>query len=342
MFTPPLSRLLRRVALLPFAVILTGCKDLVLLNPAGDVAAQQGNMVIAATLLMLLIIVPVIFFIFFFAWRYRQGSRHAQTDYAPDWDHSTKLELVIWAAPLMIIIALGALTWIGTHKLDPYRPLERISATQPMPENVRPLEVQVVSLDWKWLFILPEEGIATVNELAAPVNRPIHFKLTSSSTMNTFYVPDLAGMIYTMAGMQTEQYAIINAPGTYKGFSAHSSGEGFSWMRFTFLGLSDADFNDWVAKAKADGRTLSRDAYRELAQPSTRHPVEHYASVEEGLYRRIMNICVEDGQLCMDEMMARDAVRNRAYRNGLTLAEQIDLSRCTPENTPAMTALVLE
>jgi len=346
MFTPNPPRWLRLAALLPLATILAGCKDLVLLNPAGDVAAQQGNLVVVATVLMLLIIVPVIFLVFLFARRYRQGSTQAQTHYAPDWDHSTKLELVIWAAPLMIIIALGALTWISTHKLDPYRPLERISATQPLPENVRPLEVEVVSLDWKWLFILPEHGIATVNELAAPVNRPIHFKLTSSSTMNAFYVPDLAGMIYTMPGMQTEQYAIINAPGEYKGFSSHSSGEGFSWMRFTFLGLSDAGFNDWVAKARADGRTLSRDAYRELAKPTSRHPVERFAAVEDGLYRRIMNICVEDGQLCMDEMMARDAVRNRSYRtqtrNGLTLAEQIDLSRCTPENTPAMTALVLE
>jgi len=340
MFPLTPTRLLRVAVTALFATFLTGCKNLLVLNPAGDVAAQQGNLVVTATLLMLLIVVPVIALVFLFAWRYRQGSRHAQVNYDPDWDHSTRLELVIWAAPLMIIIALGALTWITTHKLDPYRPLDRISATQPLPENIKPLEVQVVSLDWKWLFILPEQGIATVNELAAPVNRPIHFKLTSSSTMNAFYVPDLAGMIYTMPGMQTEQHAIINAPGEYKGFSSHSSGEGFSWMRFTFLGLSDADFNDWVAQAKADGKTLSRDAYRELAQPSTRHPVEHYASVEKGLYRRILNICVEDGQLCMDEMMARDAVRNRAYRNGLTLAEQIDLSRCTPENTPAMTAAV--
>jgi len=342
MFTPNLPRWLRLAALLPLATILAGCKDLVVLNPAGDVAAQQGNLVMIATALMLLIIVPVISLVFLFAWRYRQGSRHAQAHYAPDWDHSTRLELVIWAAPLMIIIALGALTWITTHKLDPYRPLARISATQPLPERVRPLEVQVVSLDWKWLFILPEQGIATVNELAAPVNRPIHFKLTSSSTMNAFYVPDLAGMIYTMPGMQTEQYAIINAPGKYQGFSSHSSGEGFSWMRFAFLGVSEAQFDEWVAKAKANGRTLSRDAYRELAKPTSRHPVEHYAAVAEGLYHRILNICVEDGQLCMDEMMARDAMRNRAYQNGLTLASQIDFARCTPENTPAISALVLE
>jgi len=138
--------------------------------------------------------------------------------------------------------------------------------------------------------------------------------------------------------MQTEQHAIINAPGQYKGFSSHSSGEGFSWMRFAFLGASDAEFDDWVAKARAEGRTLSRETYRALAQPSTRHPVERFASVEDGLYHRIMNLCVENGQLCMDEMMMRDALRNRAYYGRLTWEEQLALSRCTPENTPAMAA----
>jgi len=140
--------------------------------------------------------------------------------------------------------------------------------------------------------------------------------------------------------MQTEQHAIINAPGQYKGFSSHSSGEGFSWMRFDFLGLSDAQFDDWVLQSKTTDRALTRTAYLELAKPSSRHPVERFASVEDGLYHRIMNICVADGQLCMDEMMARDALRNRAYRNGLALNEQIANARCTPENTPAMTAAV--
>jgi cytochrome o ubiquinol oxidase subunit 2 len=318
---------LRGPLLLAGASVLAGCSKLVVLNPAGDVAAQQGQLVVIATVLMLLIIVPVIFLIFLFAWRYRQNGVHTQTEYDPEWHHSTKLELIIWAAPLVIIIALGALTWISTHQLDPYRPLDRIAAGKPIPQGVKPLEVQVVSLDWKWLFILPEQGIATVNELAAPVDRPIHFKLTSSKTMNAFYVPDLAGMIYTMPGMQTELNAVINKEGVFKGMSSHYSGSGFAGMTFKFHGLSDKDFDQWVNNAKTTGQPMTRDAYIALSKPSERNPVERFSSIEDGLYKRILNLCVEDGQTCMHEVMARDATRNRAYASGVALtaasAEQI-------------------
>lgn len=329
-----------RLAALPLlASLLTGCSKLVVLNPAGDVAAQQGDLVVVATVLMLLIIVPVIALTLWFAWRYRQGSRHAETDYAPDWHHSTKLELVIWAAPLMIIIALGAITWITTHKLDPYRPLDRISAQKALPENVKPLEVQVVSLDWKWLFVLPEQGIATVNELAAPVDRPIRFTLTSSSTMNAFYVPDLAGMIYTMPGMQTELNAVINQPGVYRGMSSHYSGAGFSGMTFRFHGLSEQDFAQWVAKARAEGQPLTRQAYLALAQPSERHPVERFSSVEAGLFDRVVGLCVEEGKTCMHQVMALDASRNRAHRSARALEAAAAQEICSAEDTlPTFTA----
>ena len=329
-----------RLAALPLlASLLTGCSKLVVLNPAGDVAAQQGDLVVIATVLMLLIIVPVIALTLRFAWRYRQGSRHAETDYAPDWHHSTKLELVIWAAPLVIIIALGAITWITTHKLDPYRPLDRISAQKALPENVKPLEVQVVSLDWKWLFVLPEQGIATVNELAAPVDRPIRFTLTSSSTMNAFYVPDLAGMIYTMPGMQTELNAVINQPGVFRGMSSHYSGAGFSGMNFRFHGLSEQDFEQWVAKAKAEGQPLTRQAYLALAKPSERHPVQRFSSVEAGLFDRVVNLCVEEGKACMHEVMALDASRNRAHHSARALEAVAAQQICSAEDTlPTFTA----
>jgi cytochrome o ubiquinol oxidase subunit II len=311
------------------AALLSGC-DTLLLNPAGDVAAQQGNLIVVATFLMLLIIVPVIALTLLFAWKYRQGNARTEQDYDPEWNHSTKLELIIWSAPLLIIIALGAVTWISTHRLDPYRPLDRISATKPLAEGVKPLEVEVVALDWKWLFVLPEQGIATVNELAAPVDRPIRFKLTSSTTMNAFYVPDLAGMIYTMPGMQTELNAVINKAGEYKGMSSHYSGAGFSGMTFKFHGLSEADFEKWVAQAKAEGKALTRDVYRDLAKPSERTPVQRFASVEDKLYHRVLNRCVEDGQACMHEVMARDAVRNQAHNAGVELEALARQSVCTP------------
>lgn len=329
-----------RLAALPLlASLLTGCSKLVVLNPAGDVAAQQGDLVVIATVLMLLIIVPVIALTLWFAWRYRQGSRHAETDYAPDWHHSTKLELVIWAAPLVIIIALGAITWITTHKLDPYRPLDRISEQKALPEKVKPLEVQVVSLDWKWLFVLPEQGIATVNELAAPVDRPIRFTLTSSTTMNAFYVPDLAGMIYTMPGMQTELNAVINQPGVFRGMSSHYSGAGFSGMHFRFHGLSEQDFEQWVARAKAEGQPLTRQAYLALAKPSERHPVERFSSVEDGLFDRVVGLCVEEGKTCMHQVMALDASRNRAHRSARALEAAAAQEICSADDTlPTFTA----
>ncbi|MGD9773610.1 ubiquinol oxidase subunit II [Diaphorobacter sp.] len=316
------------------AASLAGCSKAVVLNPAGDIASQQGNLVVTATLLMLIIIVPVIVLTLLFAWKYRQSNTSAEYD--PEWHHSTSLELVIWSVPLLIIIALGALTWIATHKLDPYRPLDRIDAQRPLPADVRPLEVQVVAMDWKWLFFYPEQGIATVNELAAPVDRPILFKLTATSTMNAFYVPDLAGMIYAMPGMQTELNAVINKPGVYNGLASHHSGPGFSGMTFKFHGLSDADFAQWVDKAKTEGKPLDKAAYLQLAQPSQRDPVQRFSAVEDGLYDKVLNRCVEDGQMCMHDMMAIDERGGEAYVKavGLTLPQDV----CTASNAPQILA----
>lgn len=292
----------RGLLLLPVA-LLAGC-NAVLLSPSGDVAVQQRDLIIVSTVLMLLIIVPVIALTFLFAWRYR--AAHNRKDYDPEWHHSTMLELLIWAAPLLIIIALGAITWTSTHLLDPYRPLDRISAKREMPANAKPLIVEVVALDWKWLFLYPEQGIATVNEMAAPVDRQIQFKITSSTVMNSFFIPALAGQIYAMAGMETKLHAVINHPGVYDGISANYSGAGFSGMRFKFHGMSDADFDKWVEKNKAEGSTLSRDAYMQLEQPSEREPVRRYASVAPGLYDAILNRCVESNRMCMRDVMAID------------------------------------
>jgi cytochrome o ubiquinol oxidase subunit II len=299
----PILRRLCQLSLLLIVPFLSGC-DLVVMSPSGDIAQQQADLIVISTVLMLLIIVPVLFLTLYFAWHYRQSNTSAKYD--PEWHHSTRLEVVIWAAPLAIIIALGAITWISTHRLDPYRPLDRIDAERPIPENTQPLEVEVVALDWKWLFFYPEYGIATVNEMAAPVDRPITFKLTASSVMNSFYVPALAGMIYTMPGMETKLHAVINKEGVFDGLSSNYSGAGFSHMRFKFHALNNEGFDGWIARVKQNGTALNRDAYLKLEKPSERDPVRYFATVEDGLYRRVLNMCVTEGKMCMDEMMHID------------------------------------
>lgn len=300
----PLRACLRATALLALPLVLGGCEMVVML-PSGDVAVQQRNLIIASTALMLIIILPVIALTLFFAWKYRQSNKEAEYD--PDWHHSTQLEVVIWAVPLVIIVALGALTWIGTHTLDPYRELTRISPKEPVPVGVEPLTVQVVALDWKWMFFYPDQGIATVNEVAAPVDRPIRFELTSSTVMNAFYVPALAGMIYAMPGMETKLHAVINETGVYDGFSSNYSGPGFSRMNFKFYGLSRDGFDQWVEKVRAEGTELDDGRYLELERPSENEPVSYFASVVPDLFDRIVNMCVLPGKMCAHEMMAIDA-----------------------------------
>ncbi len=293
---------------------LVGCNTIVL-NAPGDVAAQQGDLIVVATLLMLLIIVPVIALTLIFAWRYRANNTKAI--YTPDWDHSTQLELAIWAAPLLIIIALGAITWVSTHKLDPYRPIDRIAAGRPVPAGTKPLVIEVVALDWKWLFLYPEQGIATVNEVAVPVDRPIQFKITGVTVMNSFYVPALAGQIYAMPGMETKLHAVMNKPGDYAGFSANYSGAGFSEMRFRLKGMSNADFERWLTAVRSSGNALARADYLQLEKPSASEPVRYYARVDSGLYDAILNRCVDPNKMCMHEMMTIDASGGRGIdRNG--------------------------
>lgn len=308
------------LALLPLAVALSGC-NYVVLAPAGDIAAQQRDLVIISTVLMLLIVVPVMALTVLFAWRYRQSNTSAR--YEPEWDHSTSLELVIWSAPLLIIVCLGALTWMGTHLLDPYRNIGRIHADRAVDQSKAPLDVDVVALDWKWLFVYPDYGIATVNDLAAPVDRPINFHITASSVMNSFYIPALAGQIYAMPGMETSLHAVINHAGTYKGFSANYSGAGFSGMHFAFHGLDDKGFDEWIAQAKSAGGSLGRAEYLQLEKPSQNEPVRRYGTIDSDLYRLILNMCVETGKMCQSEMMAIDAkggLGHEGLNNTLPLA----------------------
>ncbi|MEO0971598.1 MAG: ubiquinol oxidase subunit II, partial [Pseudomonadota bacterium] len=296
---------MRILSVLFAATLLAGCK-LTVFEASGDIASQQGDLIIYSTILMLIVVLPVMALTIFFAFHYRASNKKAS--YAPDWDHSISLEIVVWSVPLAIISCLAGLTWVATHRLDPYQPLTRISDTQAIDEQVEPLVVQVVALDWKWLFIYPEYGVASVNEMAAVVDRPIEFQLTSTTVMNSFAVPALAGQIYAMAGMQTELNAVINEPGTFDGFSANYSGAGFSYMRFDFLGLEASDFDDWIGRLRASADALDRAQFVDLEAASVDHPITYYSGIEDGLWRRIVNLCVGDDALCLDDMMVVDAL----------------------------------
>lgn len=291
------------IALASSFLFLGACKPVVL-APAGDIAERQKDLLIASTGLMLIIIIPVMALTVWFAWKYRASNRDATYD--PNWDHSTKFELVIWSAPLLIIICLGALTWVGTHLLDPYRPLDRLSESQDIAEDHEPLKVEVVALDWKWLFIYPEQGIATVNELAVPINREVEFSLTASSVMNAFYIPAMAGMIYAMPGMETKLHGVFNNEGEYQGLASHYSGAGFSGMRFKAHATDEAGFEEWVQKARDGDTALTREEYLQLETPSENVPPRRYARVDPELFDRAVNMCVEENKMCMAEMMAID------------------------------------
>ena len=259
------------------AAFLSGCHAS-LLEPAGKIAADEKSLIITSTLLMLIVVIPVIILTLVFAWKYRASNTEAT--YMPNWSYSHRIEAVVWGIPIAIIAVLGVLTWKTTHELDPYRPLE---------SNVKPITIQVVALDWKWLFIYPEQHIATVNEIHVPAGTPVNFKITSDTVMNVFFIPRLGSQIYAMAGMQTQVHLIADQPGVYEGLSSNFSGAGFPDMQFTATAESPAEFDAWVRKVKGSGNRLGLDNYAELAKPSEKDPVKYFANVEPMLFPAVLD-----------------------------------------------------
>ena len=263
------------LSLIASTVMLSGC-NMVLMNPKGAIGVEQRTLIITAIALMLIVVIPVIFMAFAFAWKYRASNKDAK--YSPNWSHSNKIEAVVWTIPIIIIAILGTITWKTTHELDPFKPIVT---------DKKPMTIEVVSLDWKWLFIYPEQGIATVNELAFPKDVPVEFKITSNSVMNSFFIPQLGGQIYAMAGMQTKLHLIGNEAGKYDGISSSFSGRGFSGMKFTAIVTpTEGDFDQWVAKVKESSNTLNATSdFNKLAEPSENNPVEYFSSVKPNLFK---------------------------------------------------------
>ena len=225
---------------LAFAVflLLDGCSTMAVLDPKGQIGAQEKSLILTAAVLMLIVVVPVIVMTILFAWRYRTSNTKAR--YSPDWSHSRVIESVVWIVPLLIVSALAYLAWTRAHSLDPFRSIV---------SSGKPVEIQVVSLDWKWVFIYPDRRVAAVNQVAFPVNVPVDFSVTSDTVMNSFFIPRLGSQIYAMAGMETRLHLVANRVGSYRGLSANFSGKGFSGMTFTALALSPADYQRWISRA---------------------------------------------------------------------------------------------
>ncbi|WP_411704614.1 cytochrome o ubiquinol oxidase subunit II [Edaphovirga cremea] len=266
------------LSLFASAVMLSGCNT-ALMDPKGAIGLEQRTLILTAIGLMLIVVVPVIIMAFAFAWKYRASNKNAT--YSPNWSHSNKIEAVVWTIPIIIIAILATITWKTTHQLDPFKPIVSDNKT---------MTIEVVSLDWKWLFIYPEQGIATVNELAFPKDVPVQFKVTSNSVMNSFFIPQLGGQIYAMAGMQTQLHLIANEPGQFKGISASFSGKGFSGMKFTAIATpTEGDFDAWVAKVKQSPNTLNTtEDFNKVAAPSENHPVEYFSNVKPDLFKAII------------------------------------------------------
>ncbi len=257
-------------------IALAACQPAVL-DPQGVVGIAERTILIDSLAIMLAIVVPTICATLGVAWWYRATNPRAR--HLPDWAYSGQLELIVWAIPVLTIMLLGGVAWVGSHDLDPAKPL----ATRD-----KALNVQVVSLDWKWLFIYPDEGVASVNQLVIPVGVPVHFSLTSASVMNAFFIPQLGSMIYTMNGMATQLNLAAGAVGTYRGLSSHYSGDGFSDMHFEVRALPADGFADWIAATRKAGPALNPQSYEALSKPSTAVAPLTYRGVAPDLFTQIV------------------------------------------------------
>ncbi len=267
----------RAVASFGVTFLLGGC-DLAVLNPQGSVGQAERELIITAFVLMLIVVVPTITATLVFAYRFRASN--TKVEHRPDWAHSTKLEIILWGIPLAIVAVLGTITWETSHSLDPYRPLT---------VGGKPLDIDVVALDWKWLFIYPDLGIASVNEVAFPAGRQVAFHITSDTVMNSFFIPQLGSMIYGMAGMQTQDHLIANQPGKYGGLATMINGRGFADMHFTAIATDgQAGFAQWVAKVRAAPDHLDVATYPKLAAPSEADPVHYFSVAEPHLFDDII------------------------------------------------------
>ncbi|MBB71864.1 MAG: ubiquinol oxidase subunit II [Legionellales bacterium] len=270
-----------QIALVGAVLFLVGChSDMTgVLNPKGIITYQERQLLFDAVALMLIVVIPVIIMSFAFIYRYHQS--HSGRDYRPNWSHNVLLESIWWGVPCVIIVILGIMTWHMSHKLDPYRPIDGVEG--------EPLKVQVVALPWKWLFVYPEQDIATVNYLELPKGRQVAFELTSDNVpMSAFFVPQIGSQIYTMARMKTQLHLVATETGTFKGLNSQYNGDGFSDMHFPVKVVEPAELDEWFQKVKSESKPLSEDKYNLLRQPSIAAPAQYFSGVTPNLFKRVI------------------------------------------------------
>lgn len=269
--------ILLAVAAALISVIFLFSLDIAVLNPKGWVADKERDLIITSSLLMLIVVVPVLVLTVVIAMKYKASNDKAT--YTPEWDHSHVAEAVWWGVPCLIIIVLGVFAWKSSHELDPFKAIE---------SDKKPLTIQVVALQWKWLFLYPEQGIATVNFLQIPEQMPIIFDITADAPMNSFWIPQLGGQVYAMPGMKTKLHLIADEAGSFRGSSANLSGKGFSGMQFIAKATSEEEFTQWVQAVKQSTNTLTPDEYKKLSLPSENNPSVSYILQTDDLYEKIV------------------------------------------------------
>lgn len=260
-----------------FTAYYISIHNIEVLNPKGIVSAKERDLIITASLLMLIVVIPVYVLLWYIAWVYREDreSRHE-----PDWEHNYIAEYCWWGVPFIIVIILAVICWKSTHELNPFTPLK---------SDKKPLTVQVVALNWKWLFIYPEQGVATINLLQLPVDRPISFEISADAPMNSFWIPQLAGQIYAMPGMRTELHLNATEVGTYRGRSAHISGKGFAGMFFTVKADTEKEFETFIGKARRSREALNWKTYQELVKPSEYEPIQMFNLTDRKLFYQVID-----------------------------------------------------
>ncbi|MCL4502043.1 MAG: ubiquinol oxidase subunit II [Deltaproteobacteria bacterium] len=257
--------------------LLGGCSTIVLFDPKGPIGESERFVIITAAVLMAIVVVPVFIMAFWIPRKYKASNTAAT--YMPKWSHSAKIEFFMWGLPIAIVTLLAILAWTRAHSLDPYKPI---------PSAKKPINIEVVCLDWKWLFIFPEEDIATVNQITFPVKVPLSFKITSDTVMGSFFIPQLGSQIYAMAGMQTRLHLLADKPGTYAGHNQQLTGRGYADMHFQAIAVSPDEFQAWVQKVRQSPEKLDLDRYEQLAKQTVGYPVTYYSAVKPEMFEDIL------------------------------------------------------